>query len=308
MPARLDHVLGSSPVCEAEDDLLAFLGRLDFVDVDDVVGAPALGQFQTILRGSHHDDGAGTALAGHDGGVEPDGTAALDDKVLHEPHFAETVVASDDAPKGAADANGLFFRQFVRHSDDVGLGRDVLVFGKTTSERTGRRPAVSGSLGAEHGLPLDLAPVALATVGVGPHDAIADLDRLAGGIDDPALAQLDDPSDGLMPLDVGQGALDGQFALLLMHVGAADAGHLHLDQNGPALHLGYGDLLDLERLPIFHQHRSLAGLGDITHHLPPFSSALMRSRQLQAHSRSGLKRAQARRISLSSCAPSPAWP
>ena len=183
----LDHVLRAPAVGELQDHLLALVGRLHLVDVDDVVRAPVLGQLEPVRGSPDHDDLAGAALAGDHGGVEADGAAALDDDVLHEAHFAEPVVAADHRPEGAADAHGLFLGELLGDLDHVGDRGDVLVFGEAAPERAGRSPAVPGPLRAQHRVAGDLAPVALAAVGVGPHDAVADLERLTGGVDDPAL-------------------------------------------------------------------------------------------------------------------------
>lgn len=80
---------------------------------------------------------------------------------------------------------------------------------------------------------------------MGPHDAVAELDLFADGVVKASVAQLDDAADGLVTLDIGQGALDGQVAVLLVDVGAADARHLDLDQDGARPDLGNGDFTDL---------------------------------------------------------------
>jgi hypothetical protein len=69
-----------------------------------------------------------------------------------------------------------------------------------------------------------------------PNNAIPDLEGFSGCILSATDAQLHYPSDGLVPLNIWQRALDGQFTTLLVHIGPTNACHLHFDQNGPGFY------------------------------------------------------------------------
>ncbi len=58
--------------------------------------------------------------------------------------------------------------------------------------------------------------------------------------------------------------VDGRVPVI-MHIGAADAGQQHLDQDGLGTYLRYLDLLDLERFAVLDQHGRFACLWNVGH-------------------------------------------
>src|SRR6266545_2275719 len=224
------------------------VGYVVLLDFDGVVGAELAGELELAFVGGEagDDDAAGAGLAGGDYA----GEAALagtedDDRVA-------------DAEAGHLDGPAEAGAERVEERRD--LGRDAVV--DLVDEGVRVEVEVVGVAAPEAGRQVD------AEIAVGVHAAMAEAQRISAAdavrteaagderLDADAVALLDapaagglvpdlgDPADGLVAGDDGEA--DGQHALVLLVVGAADAAGLDLEQRVVGADLGQGELTELE--------------------------------------------------------------
>ena len=109
------------------------------------------------------------------------------------------------------------------------------------------------------GAGMQAADAAFAAADDRGHQLIAHLQGLAGGVALDILAQRHDFA-GALVAENHRGQAEG-VALPLVHVGAAHAAALYLDQNVVVAHLGHGEFLDLDGLGA-GEHGDPGGGGD----------------------------------------------
>ena len=217
----------------AVGELLNGLLQVLLLGVDDGVGAVAPG----ALQGAGVDVGAHDAAALDLQGLEDDGAdgAAAQDQ--------DRLAALDVGAGGAVAADGEGLDQ-GRIPEGELLGHDIDLMLRN-GEVLSPAAVDGGAAGLYLAAYVAAAGPALGALAAGNHQVhhhmVAHLDVLD------VLADLHDDAGVLMAGDAGKHSV-GVLAQKLMHIGAAHAGRLHLDQHLVVRGLGHGNFPDLKLL------------------------------------------------------------
>lgn len=210
----------------------AGFGGVHLVDVDNVIGAEAFGDFETRGGCAEQNDFGGAGTFSDSEGGESDGTCALDDDDV-PPVDAGAFHAMDGGDERATCTDDGFGGEVGVDFENVRPGAKVMKLGVATEEMgmfiAGITNAVGAPMRAAGGLLfLGTIEAFAAGDGGGPGNTIAEGERLAVPVACETGAELFDAADGFVAENHGK--IDLQLAFPKVDIGATDAGHLGADE------------------------------------------------------------------------------